>query len=211
MNAGLVRGVVGAVAVLWLGAQVGAQESVLDGIGTGEPIGVLPFANVSEQVDTAWIGAGIAEAVAADLAEHTDVILLERGDAGPTDACGAIRGGRPAGLRWVVDGGFQQLGGQLRITPRLVDCETGEVRSSARIDGPLEALFSLQDRIVPELGRGASSGGAPRRADANSTTVPGPDPTPARRRRRRWPQPPSPAIRPARRPCVPSASRKAST
>ena len=179
MNARWVRGVVGAVTVLSLGAQVGAQESVLGGIGTGESIGVLPFANVSAQVDTAWIGAGIAEAVAADLAEHADVVLLERRDADAADACGAIRGRRPAGLRWVVDGAFQQLGGQLRITARLIDCETGEVRSSARIDGPLEALFSLQDRIVPELGGGASRGGAPRRAGAESTTVPGPDPTPA--------------------------------
>ena len=120
MNAGWVRAAVSAVAVLSLGAEVGAQDSALAGVGAGEPVGVLPFANVSAQVDTAWIGAGIAEAVAADLAERADVVLLERGDADPTDACGTIRGGRPAGLRWVVDGGFQQLGGQLRITARPV-------------------------------------------------------------------------------------------
>ena len=147
-----VRGlaVVGLLAVA--GAGVRAQEpSGFRGLGADERVGVLPFANVSEQVNTAWIGAGIAEAVVADLAGQVDVVLLERGEADPLDAVAATNSGRQAGVRWVIDGGFQQIGQQLRITARLIDCESGEIRSSTRVDGPLEALFSLQDRIVPEL------------------------------------------------------------
>ena len=50
-----------------------------------------------------------------------------------------------------MGGGFQRNGDQLRITARFSDARTGAVLRTIKIDGPMSAIFDLQDRIVEEL------------------------------------------------------------
>src|SRR3989454_27730 len=59
--------------------------------------------------------------------------------------------GRTLGARWVVWGGFQNVGPALRITPQFAETETEELISAAKIDGPIQEIFALQDRIVTGL------------------------------------------------------------
>src|SRR3989454_6164250 len=59
--------------------------------------------------------------------------------------------GRALGARWVVWGGFQNFGPALRITPQFAETETEELISAAKIDGPIQEIFALQDRIVTGL------------------------------------------------------------
>src|SRR5439155_1643917 len=59
--------------------------------------------------------------------------------------------GRALGARWVVWGGFQNVGPALRITPQFAETETEELISAAKIDGPIQEIFALQDRIVTGL------------------------------------------------------------
>ena len=92
-------------------------------------IAVEVFANLTGAEDDAWIGAGIAEAVAADL------------------GAGLAGGGRRA--RWLVRGAYQRLNDSLRITAELVDVAAGRPLDAVRIDGMVSDLFALQD----ELGR----------------------------------------------------------
>ena len=62
--------------------------------------------------------------------------------------------GRSLGVGWIVAGGFQRVGNQLRITARVVEVESGAVSRTVKVDGGLDELFALQDRIVAELGEG---------------------------------------------------------
>ena len=68
--------------------------------------------------------------------------------------------GRELGARWVLTGGYQRLGGQLRITAALVDTATGVVARTMKADGAVDEIFALQDRIAAELttGDGARDG-----------------------------------------------------
>ena len=122
---------------------------------------VIPFINVSGQTSDDWIGVGIAESVAADLEQLGSVsivgreIFLDRG-LSSEDETAAVELSRDLGVSWIVSGGYQRLGDQLRITVRVVDVETGEVSKSVKVDGTIDELFSLQDRIVPELNRDSS-------------------------------------------------------
>ncbi len=117
---------------------------------------IVPFTNLSRQAADAWIGRGIAETASSDL-RGLGVRVV--GDDGRTrDARDgrdrndeALAAGRRLGARWLVAGGYQRVGDLLRITARLVDVATGEVRSSTRIDGSLAGLFDAQDRIVATL------------------------------------------------------------
>src|SRR5439155_4036695 len=50
--------------------------------------------------------------------------------------------------RFVVAGSYQRSGDRVRITARLVDVVSGEAVADAKVDGPLETIFELQDQIV---------------------------------------------------------------
>ena len=124
----------------------------------GNQVAVVPFRNIAGGSETNWIGEGIAEVLAADLAPTATVVVLDRiaqpDQSGPVDALALCR---RAGARWVIQGGYQLLGEQIRVTARINDCETGAAVRRARVDGRRDELFALQDRILPALGSSASA------------------------------------------------------
>jgi serine/threonine protein kinase/Tfp pilus assembly protein PilF len=110
---------------------------------TGKGIAVLRFNNITGSKEDEWIGELIYE-----------VLRLWNVDNQPDfDEKFATRVGREVGARWIIGGGYQRLGDMLRITARLVEVETGEVIKTVKIDGRMQEIFELQDRIVYELSR----------------------------------------------------------
>ena len=139
---------------------------------------VIPFANISGQPDDDWIGTGIAETVTADLERFRELSVVGREafldflnndppgrGAALSDEALARDLARELGVSWIVAGGFQRLGDQLRITARIVNVETGTARETVKVDGRLDEIFALQDRIVAELG-GSLAGLAGREAQS---------------------------------------------
>jgi tetratricopeptide (TPR) repeat protein len=66
----------------------------------------------------------------------------------------AIDIGHRLGATWVVVGGFQRIGDRLRITANFVQVATGEARRTVKVDGRIDDIFALQDKIVFELSQG---------------------------------------------------------
>ncbi len=139
-------------------------------------VAVTPFANLSGDPADAWLGAGIAETVAIDLEQLSPLTVVSRDvSSHPFRGPDAVSGGSPPGLTvaraegaaWLVTGGFERLGPELRITARIVSVETGAARRSVRVDGALGDLFDLQDRVAAQLRdgfaaiAGASAAGRP--------------------------------------------------
>ena len=60
----------------------------------------------------------------------------------------AIEIGRDLGARWIVTGGYQQLGDRVRVTATLIDTGTGDALAAEKIDGRWDDLFDVQDRVV---------------------------------------------------------------
>ena len=129
-----------------------------------QTVAVVPFSNISGRPDDDWIGTGIAETVTADLGQLGGLSVVGREallDAVSDDGLDAARVltdegrvrdvARELGASWIVTGGFQRLGDQLRITARIVDVETGTARETAKVDGRLDEIFALQDQIVAQL------------------------------------------------------------
>ena len=129
----------------------------------GESVAVLPFRNITGASRDDWIAAGIAETLTTDLQGAAGVDVISRalvedvmrttGFAadGPATDGAVLEVGRRVGARWVVSGGYQRRGDQLRITGRLVDVATRSVVRSAKVDGVIDDLFMLQDRLAAEL------------------------------------------------------------
>ncbi len=138
----------------------GPATAASDDVASSGAVAVVPFTNISGDEADAWIGIGIAETVMADLEslgkltviarQRVRAVVAGRGDAG-LDAVAVTALGRELGARWVVTGGYQRLGRQLRITARLVDTASGLIARTAKVDGALDDIFGLQDRIAIEL------------------------------------------------------------
>jgi tetratricopeptide (TPR) repeat protein len=127
-------------------------------------VAVMTFANITREPADDWIGTGIAETVSSDLKNVHGLTVIGRArvydalrnlstDAHLNDSL-AIDIGRRLGATWVVVGGYQRLGGMVRITANFVDVATGELRGTVKVDGKIEDIFALQDRIVYELSHG---------------------------------------------------------
>ena len=127
-------------------------------------VAVMTFANITRDATDDWIGTGIAETVSSDLKNIHGLTVIGRArvyDAlrnlasnASLDESLAIDIGRRLGATWVVVGGFQKIGEMVRITANFVDVSTGAVRKTVKVDGRVNDIFALQDKIVYELSQG---------------------------------------------------------
>ena len=123
---------------------------------------VLDFTNIARSPEVDWLSGGIAETISVDLRKIRGIRVVggdaqarqkvsAAASAGAIEAETARRLGRSVGARWVVWGAFQKSGTRLRLTPQFSDVETGETFGVDKIDGSIEDVFELQDRIVIQL------------------------------------------------------------
>src|SRR5207244_2104704 len=119
-------------------------------------IAVLDFTNVTGDADVAWLAAGIPETVASDLAalNHFRVIDRWRVVQAAKTTGGSVREmSKAVGASFVVTGSYQRSGPSLRITARVVDVVRGEAVADAKVDGPVQDVFTLQDGIAASFAR----------------------------------------------------------
>ncbi len=127
-----------------------------------DPIAVMPFNNLNQDPELAWLAAGMSEAMLSDLrSEGMRVVMRDTlstamaemalQDVRVVDESSAARVGKLVGARTMVFGGFQTAAGRIRITARFVEVETSLVLDAAMVTGPITDILSLQDEIVSKL------------------------------------------------------------
>ena len=127
-------------------------------------VAVMTFSNITREPADDWIGTGIAETVSSDLKNIHGLTIIGRArvydalrnlstDAHLKDSL-AIDIGHRLGATWVVVGGYQRIAERLRITANFVQVATGEARRTVKVDGRIDDIFALQDKIVFELSQG---------------------------------------------------------
>ena len=126
-----------------------------DGNPTQHPdrVTVGVFTNLTGEPFDAWIGRGIAEALATDL--------------------GATSIGIEIRTRWHVRGAYQRLGTRIRITAELVDRATEQTVDAAKVDGHVSALFTLEDRLAAQLADALQRASETRAADGRGAVESG--------------------------------------
>jgi serine/threonine protein kinase/Tfp pilus assembly protein PilF len=128
-------------------------------------VAVLNFANITGNAVDDWIGQGIAETLTADLTRLRSIAVISRerifelqrtlNNVGrDLDERQAIELGRMLGATCTISGAYQRLGDRIRITSQALDVATGRHCATVKIDGKLEELFELQDRLVKDLAAG---------------------------------------------------------
>ena len=125
-------------------------------------LAVTGFRNLTAAAEDDWLGTGISETVSADLAGLDGITVIPRGrvhevlrrlsqETGATDDDLALLAARDLGARWVLSGSFQRAGEAIRVTASLLDTASGAMARTIKIDGRLDEIFTVQDRLVRDL------------------------------------------------------------
>jgi serine/threonine protein kinase/tetratricopeptide (TPR) repeat protein len=156
-----------------LGSSVGlraALESIRTSRGLAAPadmddnrtVAFAGFVNISGNPDDDWLGTGITETLTADAAQLEGVSVVPRERVSDTlktlrkntdepDERLFLQAARTLHARWVVIGGFQRSLNAVRVTASLTDVASGGLVRTTRVDGSVDAIFELQDRLVREV------------------------------------------------------------
>jgi len=115
---------------------------------------VLDFVNVTGDAESAWLSAGIAETVTGDLRALGQFRVIDRWRvmeaSRRTD--GSLHGiADDLGARLAVVGSYQRNRARVRIIARVVDVVSGQALADAKVDGPLDTIFALQDQVVEQF------------------------------------------------------------
>ena len=113
---------------------------------------VLPFANMSSNLDQEYFIDGLTESLTTDLS-RMGAFVIGRSTAftykGKHFDLKQI--GRELNVRYVLEGSIQRDCDQMRINVQLIDAESGHHLWAERFDKPLADLFGMQDEIVARL------------------------------------------------------------
>jgi len=119
-------------------------------------LAILAFDNLSGNPDDDWIGTGVAESLAADLGRVSGLKVVAREKvigvramlAAREETIEALKVGRLIGCHLVLTGSVQRMGPSVRLTTRLCETGTGEIVATEKVDGKVEELFAIQDRLA---------------------------------------------------------------
>jgi len=149
-----------------------------------QQMAVLPFRNLARDANAEWIGAAFATELESQLSGHSGLKVVGKGAIEEAAAALHLPVGaaldesqaRQLGERLVVDhvvvGHFQQLGGQLQVSIKIVNTSTGAIdRGGIQVrDKFPDAVFDMQADLarqcLAELGIGEPRAQEPRSAPA---------------------------------------------
>jgi TolB-like protein len=113
-------------------------------------IAVLPFRNLSGNVEQDYFADGIVEEIITALSRIRWLFVIARNSSftykGRTVDEKQV--GRELGVRYVVEGSVRQSESRIRITGQLVDASAGTHLWADRFEGKLDDIFELQDQMA---------------------------------------------------------------
>ncbi|WP_189682603.1 adenylate/guanylate cyclase domain-containing protein [Seohaeicola zhoushanensis] len=116
-------------------------------------IAILPFDNMSGDVEQDYFADGVVEAITATLSRIRSFFVIARNSAF------AYKGkhlnvreiGRELGVKYVLEGSVQRAGNRVRITVQLIETDGGAHLWADKYDGSLDDIFDLQDKITEQV------------------------------------------------------------
>jgi adenylate cyclase len=119
----------------------------------GPSIAVLPFNNMSADPEQEFFADGVVEAITATLSRIRSFLVISRNSAFryKGKAINVADVSRELGVRYLLEGSVQKAGSRVRITVQLIDAIDDAHIWADRVDGTLEDIFDLQDRITERV------------------------------------------------------------
>jgi adenylate cyclase len=119
---------------------------------TKPSIAVLPFENLSGDLEHQYFSDGITEDIITELSRFRSLFVLARNSAfqhrGAVDVKAVARG---LGVQYVVEGSVRRLGNRIRVTAQLIEAATGNHLWAERYDRDIQDLFTVQDEVTQAI------------------------------------------------------------
>ena len=116
-------------------------------------IAVLPFANMSGDLDQEYFADGITEDIITNLSQIRWLFVIARNSSFvfKDKAVDVRQVSRELGVRYVLEGSVRKAGNKIRITAQLIDATTSAHLWAQRYDRDLTDIFAVQDEITQNV------------------------------------------------------------
>lgn len=140
----------------------GAGEGTVTAVAEARPqlpnkpsIAVLPFDNMSGDLEQGYFADGITEDIITDLSKISGLLVIARNSsfAYRGQALDIRRISRELGVRYVLEGSVRRAAGRIRINAQMIDSQTGGHVWAERYDRDLEDIFAVQDEVTRTIVR----------------------------------------------------------
>jgi TolB-like protein len=141
-------------------AYASANEGAADAIEANPPavpdkpsIAVLPFANMSGDVEQEYFADGLVEDLITGLSRFKSLLVIARNSSFTykSRAVDVKQVGRELGVRYVLEGSVRKAATRVRIAAQLIEAESGVHVWAERYEGSLEDIFAVQDELTASL------------------------------------------------------------
>jgi len=116
-------------------------------------IAVLPFTNMSDDIEQDYFSDGMTEDLITDLSQISGLFVISRNSVFTYKgkAVKIEQVAKDLGVRYVLEGSVRRVGGQVRITAQLIDAKTGHHVWAERYDRDMKDIFALQDEVTGKI------------------------------------------------------------
>jgi adenylate cyclase len=116
-------------------------------------IAVLPFTNMSGDLEQEYFADGISEDVITGLSKIRWFFVIARNSTFTYkgQAVEVTQVARELGVRYVLEGSVRKVGSRVRITAQLIDAATGRHVWAERYDREIVDIFALQDEMTQTI------------------------------------------------------------
>jgi TolB-like protein/Tfp pilus assembly protein PilF len=127
-------------------------------------IAVLPFVNMSGDVEQQYFSDGITEDILTELLRFRSLLVIARNSSFQFRAAADVkRIGRVLGVQYVVEGSVRRSSNRVRITAQLVEAARANQLWAEHYDRDMHDIFAIQDELAQAIaatieGRLAASG-----------------------------------------------------
>jgi adenylate cyclase len=114
---------------------------------------VLPFANMSRDLEQEYFSDGITEDIITDLSKVSGLFVIARNSAFvyKDQAVNVPQVCRDLGVRFALEGSIRKAGNRVRVTAQLIDGSTGGHLWAERYDRDLTDIFEVQDDVTRQI------------------------------------------------------------
>jgi len=116
-------------------------------------IAVLPFTNMSGDIEQDYFSDGMTEDLITDLSQISGLFVISRNSVFTYKgkAVKIEEVAKDLGVRYVLEGSVRRVSDQVRITAQLIDAKTGHHVWAERYDRDMKDIFALQDEVTGKI------------------------------------------------------------
>ena len=113
-------------------------------------VAVLPFQNMSGDVEQDYFADGMVEDIITGLARIKWLFVIARNSsfAYKGKSVDVKEAARELGVRYVLEGSMRKMSNRVRVTAQLIEAETGGHVWADRYDRTLDDVFAIQDELT---------------------------------------------------------------